>query len=72
MDSAGRIGKGLEGCGTATKEWQSDGSSAAPFSAALFPGTFHQADRQTGRGTPAGCVGQFDVGGKEAEKIVYE
>lgn len=72
MDLAGRMEKGLEGCGTATKEWQPNRSQAAPFSAALFPGAFLRADRQTGRGSPAGHVGQFDVGGKEAEKILYE
>ena len=37
-----------------------------------FQGLLHQADRQTGRGSPAGHVGQFGVGGKEAEKILYE
>lgn len=37
-----------------------------------FQGLLHQADRQTGRGSPAGRVGQPDVGRKEIEEVFCE
>lgn len=49
---------------------KADPSTAEEVSPPFFSGLFYKADCQNGGCPPAGGLGQLDVGGEEAEKIL--